>query len=626
MANIVFEKIRIHNFLSFGDAELDFREKGYVLVSGINKNPKDGALSNGSGKSSIWSAISWALTGQTVQGLSSNIINLNFLDEGCWVELTFNVDDDKYVVTRSRDFGKKGPNLKIFINDIDKSGDGVKKSEAILAEYLPDLSSTLLGSVIILGQGLPHRFTNNTPAGRKEVLENLSKSDFMIEDIKRRITARKDILSTESRNLEDTLLQVTTQIDLYTKQLEQEKNKLVSYQITPNFDNDIIDRQIKINELDTSLNAIVDRLSQYEKEQAELNETLITSANQKAKEIELIKDTYNTKVYKSQALNSQLTNEKNNLLSEITKLESIKDVCPTCGQKLPHVHKQDTTAQRLRVDELSSQLEELREQDTQERAIYAQASGEIDSKYYALEQTTRGALVTSRTESDKLKREQYTFTQDKNRLSTEILQLQNSKATFEATKRQIEETIHSLENSLKLKDEEILYNNKERFILDAHILSVDKMNTLVKRDFRGFLLTNVIEYINARAKIYCSDLFETDEIDFRLDGNNIDISFCDKAYENLSGGEKQKVDIIVQFSIRDMLCQYLNFSSNILVLDEITDNLDVKGSEKIINLISTKLTDIESVFIITHHTELFSGLFENEIVVEKDERGVSRII
>lgn len=37
MANIVFEKIKIHNFLSFGDAELDFRNKGYVLVSGTNK-------------------------------------------------------------------------------------------------------------------------------------------------------------------------------------------------------------------------------------------------------------------------------------------------------------------------------------------------------------------------------------------------------------------------------------------------------------------------------------------------------------------------------------------------------------------------------------------------------------
>ena len=148
---------------------------------------------------------------------------------------------------------------------------------------------------------------------------------------------------------------------------------------------------------------------------------------------------------------------------------------------------------------------------------------------------------------------------------------------------------------------------------------------MLKRDFRGFLLTNVIDFINIKAKEYCSFVFDTDEIEFKLDGNNIDIKYCEKDYENLSGGEKQKVDLIVQFSIRDMLSQYLDFSSNILVLDEITDNLDAKGSDKIINLISNKLIDVESVFIITHHTELLQGLFDTEIQVEKDKNGVSRI-
>ena len=47
--------------------------------------------------------------------------------------------------------------------------------------------------------------------------------------------------------------------------------------------------------------------------------------------------------------------------------------------------------------------------------------------------------------------------------------------------------------------------------------------------------------------------------------------------------------------------------------------------KKIVNFISNKLTDIESVFIITHHTELLKGLFESEVHVEKDENGVSKI-
>ena len=45
------------------------------------------------------------------------------------------------------------------------------RSSKILQEELPDLTSTLLTSVIIFGQGLPQRFSNNTPSGRKEILE-----------------------------------------------------------------------------------------------------------------------------------------------------------------------------------------------------------------------------------------------------------------------------------------------------------------------------------------------------------------------------------------------------------------------------------------------------------------------
>ena len=78
-----------------------------------------------------------------------------------------------------------------MIDGKDCSGKGIRDSEKLLAQYLPDITASLLGSVIILGQGLPQKFTNNSPSGRKEVLEKLSKSDFMIEDLKSRVTSRR---------------------------------------------------------------------------------------------------------------------------------------------------------------------------------------------------------------------------------------------------------------------------------------------------------------------------------------------------------------------------------------------------------------------------------------------------
>ena len=122
----------------------------------------------------------------------------------------------------------------------------------------------------------------------------------------------------------------------------------------------------------------------------------------------------------------------------------------------------------------------------------------------------------------------------------------------------------------------------------------------------------------------CKEVFNTELLRFELSGNTIDIYYDDKVYEVLSGGEKQKVDIVVQFTIRSMLCDLVNFSSNIIVLDEIFDNLDDIGCQNIINLITHRLNDISSVYIVTHHSDI-SIPYDKIIEVEKNEKGLSKI-
>ena len=185
MANIYFKKIILNNFMSYEYADVKLDVPGYILVNGENNNPDDLAKSNGCGKSTIFNAISWVLTGQTTSG-SKDVSNI-YIDGETFVEITFECNNNEYILKRS----KNPSNLKIYINNEDKSGKGIRDTEKLLIEYLPEITESLINSVIILGQGLPQRFTNNTPAGRKEVLETLSKSDFMIDDIKQRLNNRK---------------------------------------------------------------------------------------------------------------------------------------------------------------------------------------------------------------------------------------------------------------------------------------------------------------------------------------------------------------------------------------------------------------------------------------------------
>ena len=95
-------------------------------------------------------------------------------------------------------------------------------------------------------------------------------------------------------------------------------------------------------------------------------------------------------------------------------------------------------------------------------------------------------------------------------------------------------------------------------------------------------------------------------------------------YENLSGGEKQKIDIIIQLALRDILSKQLNIHTNLLICDEIYDNMDSISCQKITNLIST-LTDISSIFIISHHAQDLEITYDSQLLVEKDENGISSI-
>lgn len=620
--NICFQKVTLHNFLSFGDAEVDLNDSSYTLVSGINNCKLDLAKSNGSGKSSLWESIIWVLTGDTIRG-TKDVVN-RYGKDGTYVELTFKIDKNDYKIIRYKDYSNIGTNLKLYINNEDKSGKGIRDTEKLLEQYLPDINSSLLGSVIILGQGLPQRFTNNTPSGRKEVLEKLSKSDFMIEDIKSKLSNRKQFLNDELRKYQDLILEEESKKSVYEKRLvdlSKEKETL----IPEDFDSIITILTNKINENESLSNSLSDQMSNKNLE-LDLNKS---KSKNKEREYEVAKSTlikdFNINLQPIIKQETELQIQIKSLIQEITKLESIKDICPTCGQKLPDVHKVDTTNLKNQLDEYNQKLEEIQKikKDQQEKD---------DLKYNEVSNTYLKELEDLDIEYDSINREVVQLNNKRTDINADIYndkleldKIKIRKDNYENKIKTIDKDLDEATNQINLLKDNLLYNNIEKDNIEARLNIVNKMLTIATRDFRGFLLSEVIKFINQKAKEYCKEIFDTEEIEFRLDGNNIFIGYCGKQYENLSGGEKQKIDLIIQFSIRDMLTRYLDFSSNILVLDEIFDNLDSIGCQKVLNLISNKLTDISSIYIITHHSDIDIPA-DNELIILKDENGISKVV
>ena len=589
--NIHFKKVRLYNFLSFGDSEIMLDEGGYILVRGENNNVDDLATSNGSGKSSIWEAISWAITGQTIRG-TKNVVNMNS-EGGTFVELEFNIDNNSYRILRSKDHKEYKTNLKVYINGEDKSGKGVKDTSEILLEYLPDLTSSLIGSVIILGQGLPQRFSNNTPSGRKEVLEKLSKSDFMIADLKDRISTRKKILSDKLRTIEDNILKLNTEKSVIEKLILEDKNKLSAMSTSESLIKEKTNLESSLTALEDKYNQLHIEVNQQTEEANKCNEELLKLNNEYSEKISTIsqhEDYIKYNMLSGKLLNVQA--ELNSLKTEISRLDAITDTCPTCGQKLEGVSKPDTTPLKTKYNTLLTEIERIKEDKCNAEKLYLEYQDKIKTEYNnsisSKKQTVSGLNNSLNNLKIELSNKQKEIETVKNSI---VIAEKNIQYYSEQINELNNRIIHN-ENELVDFTEKIQYNINMKEYTDTRLSIINKMNTIITRDFRGYLLQNSIEFINNKAKEYSKEVFDTDKLDFQLDGNSISISYDGKEYENLSGGEKQKIDLIVQLSLRDMLCKHLNFSSNILVLDELFDNLDSTGCQRVLNLIATKLNDL----------------------------------
>ena len=614
---IKFKNITLTNFLSFGQATLSLCDNGYTLVSGINENPDDLAVSNGSGKSSIWEAISWCLTGETIRG-TKDVVRIGS-NNGCSVTLEFQINNDNYKVVRTKD----PTNLHVFINNVDKSGKGIRDTEKLLQDYIPDLTSSLIGSVIILGQGLPQRFTNNSPSGRKEVLEKLSKSDFMISDLKDRISRRKLELTSQLRETEDLLLQNNTKLTMINQQTELDKTKLES--MSDVFIKDCLDKANEeynhlVNDIDETTKLKESTSTKYTEVTSEI-EKLQNECNTKKEEISA---KYNPIIQAAQEKCTIQTTLINSLTKEIQDLDNVKDICPTCGQKLPNVHKIDTTSKKKELAELKEKYNDLNKELQDQKESYNQEINSIQINYEEL-------LKNIKLEQTNLFTLQKQYDSQLYGLNTSLVKARENIGIYTTSLQNFQSDKETLLNRItendKTKNEidaSILYNNIKKEDISNRIDIVNKMSTSVTRDFRGYLLVNVIDFINKKSKEYAKEVFETDKLEFALEGNNISISYDNKEYECLSGGEKQKVDLIVQLAIRDMLCKFLDFSSNIIVLDELFDNLDNIGCQRVLNLISNQLSDVESIFIVTHHSDI-SIPADKEIIVVKGQDKISRI-
>ena len=506
---------------------------------------------------------------------------------------------------------------------MDISGKSIRESEKVLAEHLPDLTKDLIASTIIVGQGMPNKFSSFSPSGRKELLEKLTKSDFMIEDLKERLISRQAKLQQQLQEYISSNLVNKTNLDNAEATLLATDRELSEPIV--DFDSEISTYQNAVENAKINYKEAQASLASFESNFDKLNNDLLAITTSKASESTELQAEYSKQKNKLDLDQYKYNVDIKQLQAEVAKLKQITDICPTCGQKLPNISKPDTSLQEQQIQVLTEKVNLLLAESTKITDKYKNELKELDNKFEEALSKKQEEVKNIKLKINEVKQMlsnlNYEIVTNTTKLNQALFNKENCnkrRSFLQAQKQELELKINTLKNAISI-------TTNAKLDLDEHIAVVKKMDTLVKRDFRGYLLTDIINYIDAKAKEYCKIVFNTDELNIYLDGNALDISYAGKMFDSLSGGEKQRCDLILQFAIRDLLQTYLGYSSNILVLDEIFDNLDKQATTKIIDLITEKLKDIESIFIISHHADELTIPIDSELLIVKNEFGISEV-
>ena len=180
--NLVLKNLLIKGFQSVDEIQLDLKDRGITVVKGIN-NYENNVKSNGSGKSSIFESIIFALYGETSLGIKDP--ENRVLKNGYKVTLDFEVNGVDYTICRLKEKDKSTVELWQYTNGFEENISGRNKTdtEKIIQNTL-GINKELFLDSIFLAQGISTNLSGLSPTARKERLEILTGTEQLIEEFK----------------------------------------------------------------------------------------------------------------------------------------------------------------------------------------------------------------------------------------------------------------------------------------------------------------------------------------------------------------------------------------------------------------------------------------------------------
>jgi DNA repair exonuclease SbcCD ATPase subunit len=577
---ITLKELTVKNFMSVGNQTqaVDFGRTNLTLVLGENldQGGDDSGSRNGTGKTTIVNALSYALFGNALTNIKKdNLIN-KINNKNMLVTLAFNKDGTDYRIER----GRKPNILQFYVNDVEQETAETDDAQGDMRETQKDLDDLL---------GMSHDMFKHI------VALNTYTEPFL------------SMRANDQRVIIEQLLGIT----MLSEKAEalKELNKVTKDQIFQ--ENADIEAAKKSNEkIQQSIDSLITRQNawntQHEQDIEKIARAIIELENVDI-EAELAKHA-ELKVYEeaSQKLKS-LNKERATLDSataqaerSVTKYDRelgllANKTCHACEQQLhDHKHGEMTATAQAHLDEARKYLEKVNK-DLEKIRTEISALGEVNTRPDTYYDTIEQAL------------------KHQNNLKTLETQLEVKTGESDPYQEQIDE----LRNTAI---QEITWDRvNELSRIKDHQEFLLKLLTSKDSFIRKKIIDQNLAYLNNRLTYYLDKMNLPHTVLFQ---NDLTVMITqlgqDLDFDNLSRGERNRLILGLSWAFRDVW-ESLYQQINLLFVDELVDNgLDASGVEGALAVLKKMSRERKkNIFLISHKDELI-GRVNNVLKVVKE--------
>jgi len=563
---ITFKSVSWQNFLSTGN------EVTTVL---LNKSPTTLIVGqNGAGKSTLLDALSFGLFGKPHRDINKPQLVNTINGKNCTVDVEFDVGAHSFKISR----GIKPNKFEIYQNgNMINQSSAARDYQKFLEQNILKLNHKSFHQIVVLGSSSFIPFMQLPSGHRRDVIEDLLDINIF--------SKMNGILKERSARIKEQMKDISYNLDLFKEKIMIQKKYIRD--ITQMNDDQIRSKRDSMASFVSEISEMQTTNGQYSLDIEKLQEGL--------------KDRLTTAHNKKQSLMQYQAQFQQQMKSVVKDAKFYENniICPTCTQDI------DQSVRTEKLEFSKGRAKELQEGMTKAGDEGVRLDSAIEDLNTISEQIRKFSDGISSNNRD-ITRLQTQI----NGLETEIVGLTSREGDLGQANTTLDE--HNTERD-SLSERKLTMMD-ERSYNDAagEMLKDGGIKTKVVKEYLPVMNKLINSYLQVLDFFVAFDLDEnfTETIRSRhRDTFN---------YASFSEGEKQRIDLALLFTWRQIARMKNSTSTNLLVLDETFDSsLDHDGVDNLMKILGT-LDDDSNVFVISHKGDLLDGKFRSKIEFTKE--------